>query len=60
MLVLSNKQVEELEAFIQELPGKYCIPTLNLFRKFAQENAKEQEAEAAPVKAENGVQVEAE
>jgi len=45
MLILNDKQVQELEMFIQELPGKYCIPTLNLFRKFAQEN---QEANTKP------------
>lgn len=62
MLVLTQKQVEELEGFIQELPGKYCIPTLNLFRKFAQENAEAQKAEAQPEAAvkSNGVEVEAE
>lgn len=41
MLVLTEKQVTELEAFIQELPVKIGVPMLNLFRKFSQEAATE-------------------
>lgn len=42
MLILTDKQVAELETFLQELPGKYYLPTLKIFQKFAQENEQKQ------------------
>lgn len=56
MLILTDKQVKELEEFLQELPGKYYLPTLKLFQKFAQENQEAAKvdtvSEATPVTAE--------
>jgi hypothetical protein len=46
MVVLTDKQTQEFEAFINELPTKYGVLILRLFTKFAQENA---EATKKPV-----------
>lgn len=52
MLVLTEKQVKELNDLILELPGKFTIPFLRLFEKFAGENQEAQkavESKAEPV-----------
>ena len=37
MITLSETQVKELEAFIQEMPTKFGLPLLNFLNKIAQE-----------------------
>lgn len=39
MLILNDKQAQELNALIGEIPGKYTLIFKALFDKFAQENA---------------------
>lgn len=45
MLVLTDKDLKQLEAFIQEMPTKYGLPLLNFLKAKAMEK---QEAEAKP------------
>jgi hypothetical protein len=33
MLTLSEEQVKQLEALISEMPGKFCIPLLNILNE---------------------------
>ena len=44
MITLDEKQVRELEAFIQEMPTKFGLPLLNFLNKIAQDqnSAKEE------------------
>lgn len=49
MLTLTQKQVSDLEAFINELPVKYGVPLLNLIQSFVKEN---QEAKKENIKSE--------
>lgn len=37
MITLSETQVKELEAFIQEMPTKFGLPLLNFLNNIAQE-----------------------
>ena len=42
MITLDDKQIKELEAFIQEMPTKFGVPLLNFLTKIAQEQNQEQ------------------
>lgn len=46
MLNLTEKQVTQLQSFIEELPTKFGLPLLNMLRGFAAENAPKDEPKA--------------
>lgn len=45
MIKLSQEQVKELEAYIQEMPVKYGLPLLNFFQKLNAEQNPEPKQE---------------
>lgn len=49
-LTLNDEQLKQLEAIIQDMPTKYGLTLLNLFRTIAEDAQKQQQAEAEAFK----------
>jgi hypothetical protein len=39
MITLNEEQVKKIEALLAEMPGKFCIPLLNILNEASSNNA---------------------
>lgn len=43
MITLNEEQVKQIEALLAEMPGKFCIPMLNILNAASQSAEKEEQ-----------------